>query len=66
MHEPYSGLDIKIDSKSMAVFDIIIYIFILLNYYDHIGMNKKTKTTTIKNKNKKHQKHIYIVQCLYV
>jgi hypothetical protein len=65
MHEPYSGLDIKIDSKSMAVFDIIIYICILLNYYDHIGMDKKTKTTT-KNKNKKHQKHTDIVQWLYV
>ena len=49
----------------MAVFDIIIYICILLNYYDHIVIDTKTKTTT-KNKTKKHQKHPDIVQGLYV
>ena len=50
----------------MAVFDIIIYMCILLNYYDHIVIDTKTKTTTTKNKNKKHQKHTDIVQWLYV
>ena len=50
----------------MAVFDIIIYICILLNYDDHIVIDTKTKTTTTKNKNIKHQKHTNIVQWLYV
>jgi len=44
----------------MAVFDIIIYLYLLLNYHEYIGIDKQKPKTT--KQDKTHQKHTYIVQ----